>query len=163
MGSEKTLTYRNAMESLTADEVERQFQQIQPRLARYLSKEEVAAFALNRLPALYATSEKGWRQQCVRGRRDFGTQVTAAVRQGLVAVQRDPLRVESPLSPPENEEVQLALRKLKTLLKREDLSWNNVVDTVEQALIKTARGEITWHQKQAPAAKGAGWNNEYRY
>lgn len=151
------------MESLTADEVERQFQQIQPRLARYLSKEEVAAFALNRLPALYATSEKGWRQQCVRGRRDFGTQITAAVRQGLVAVQRDPLRVEAPLSPPENEEVQVVLRKLKTLLKREDLSWSNVADTVEQALVKTARGEITWQQKQAPAAKGPSWNNEYRY
>lgn len=159
MGPDRSLTYRNVMESLVAEEVERQFQHIQPRLARYLSKEEVTAFALNRLPALYATSEKGWRQQCIRGRRDCGTQIATAVRQALVAVQRDPLRMEAPLNSHEDTESEAALRELKAILKREELSWRNLVESVEQALLKTARGEITW-QKRGGGTGKPGWNSD---
>ncbi|MCS6813064.1 MAG: late competence development ComFB family protein [Cyanobacteria bacterium] len=56
MANEKSTIYRNAMESLVAEELERQFQLVPPKLGRYLSREEVTAFALNRLPPLYATS-----------------------------------------------------------------------------------------------------------
>ncbi|OLP17790.1 hypothetical protein BST81_12015 [Leptolyngbya sp. 'hensonii'] len=174
MPSDRNLTYRNVMEALVAEEVERQFQQLQPKLARYLSKEEVTAFALNRLPALYATSEKGWRQQSIRGRRDCGTQIANVVRQAIVAVQRDPLRMESPLAPAEDSEAQAALRELKVILKREDITWRNLPEVVEQALVKTARGEITWQLRSSvhpPSRPGAprppgwtprhpGWNSD---
>ncbi|MDX2097185.1 MAG: late competence development ComFB family protein [Leptolyngbyaceae cyanobacterium bins.59] len=160
MPTERTTTYRNVMESLVAEEVDRQFQQIPPRLARYLSKEEVTAFALNRLPALYATSEKGWRQQVIRGRRDCGTQIATAVRQALVAVQRDPLRMESPLPPAEDNDAHSALRDLRTILKREELTWKDLVDAVEQALVQTARGQVTWQKRNSAPVNRNAWNSE---
>lgn len=161
MSQDRPLTFRNVMESLVAEEIDRQFQQLPPRLARYLSKEEVAAFALNRLPALYATSEKGWRQQGIRGRRDYNAQITTAVRQALAAVQRDPLRMETPLPTAEDMEAQVALRKLKTLLKTEDISWTTLADVVEQTLIKTARGEITWQKRDTSQSSGQAWGSAF--
>lgn len=162
MSPEKTTIYRNVMESLVKEEVERQFQLIPPRLARYLNKEEVTAFALNRLPAMYATSEKGWRQQVIRGRRDCGTQIATAVRQALAAVQRDPLRMETPLAPPDDSEALNALRELRKILGREELTWKGLVDAVEQALVRTARGEITWNKRGATqVSKTTSWNSEF--
>ncbi|MEO3705328.1 hypothetical protein AAFM79_11275 [Trichormus azollae HNT15244] len=42
-----------------------------------------------------------------------------------------------------------ALHKLKSVLQREDLSWENVTDVVEQTLINTSRGRITWRRVSA--------------
>jgi Late competence development protein ComFB len=148
------------MEPLVTEEVDRQFLQVPPLLVKYLNKQEVSAFALNRLPSLYATSEKGWRQQVIRGRRDYKIQVTDAVRQGLVAVQRDPLRVEAPLNLPDQDEAVAALKKLKVLLNYEELSWKNVVDAVEKALASTAQGQITWKQRERHDPN-SHWNNSY--
>lgn len=96
--------YSNAWEPLVLEEVERQMQHLPPRLVEYLNPAQVIAYALNRLPALYATSEDGWHRQQQRAREQFGDQLVVAVRQGLAAVQRDPLRVSTPLNLPVNVE-----------------------------------------------------------
>jgi hypothetical protein len=88
--------YRNAMESLVVEEVDRQLQRLPAKLVEYISTAEVIAYALNRLPSLYATTEKGWRQQRLRGKNELKNQVNTVVRQALVAVQRNPLRVVIP-------------------------------------------------------------------
>jgi len=162
--------YRNAMEFLVIEELEKQFKLIPPRLSRYLNKKEVTAFALNRLPSLYATSEKGWRQQCVRGRRDYGSQITTAVRQGVLAVQKDPLRMESPIAAEstaeqDGQDAHKALQALGFLLHCDDISWQNVVTKVEESLAKAARGEIFEenHATNQPHRRSA-WNSAmYRY
>jgi len=162
--------YRNAMEFLVIEELEKQFKLIPPRLSRYLNKKEVTAFALNRLPSLYATSEKGWRQQCVRGRRDHGDQIATAVRQGVLAVQKDPLRMESPIAAETateqgGQDAYKALQTLGLLLHCDDISWQNVVAKVEESLAKAARGEIfgDHHANHQPHRRSA-WNSAlYRY
>ena len=55
------------------------------------------AYALNRLPALYATSEEGWHRQQLRAKQQLKEQIVTAVRQGLAAVQKDPLKSSTPL------------------------------------------------------------------
>ena len=55
--------YTNVMERLVAEEVERQKAKLPPKLREYIKTVEVETFALNRLPALYASSEKGWQMQ----------------------------------------------------------------------------------------------------
>lgn len=95
------LSYGNVMERLVAEEVQQQLQQLPPKLVKYLNPVQVIAYALNRLPALYATSERGWHLQQQRAAEQFGHQIVTAVRQGLAAVQRDPLRVATPLKFPE--------------------------------------------------------------
>ncbi|MFB2839785.1 late competence development ComFB family protein [Floridanema evergladense] len=93
----KSLVYRNAIEPLVVQEVEHQLQQLPPKILKYIDPVQVVAYALNRLPALYATSEEGWHWQQVRAKTKLKEQITTAVRQALVAVQRDPLKVFTPL------------------------------------------------------------------
>lgn len=89
--------YRNALEPLVIEEVEQQLQHLPSHLLKYIDPGQVVAYALNRLPALYATSEEGWCRQQLRAKAQMKEQIFKAVRQGLVAVQKDPLKVSTPL------------------------------------------------------------------
>jgi Late competence development protein ComFB len=152
-------TYRNVMESLVVDEVERQLKQLPPKVAPYVNGTEVIAYALNRLPSLYATSEKGLQQQRLRASRDMHPQITAAVRQAIIAIQRDPLRSTAPLRLDDQRDAWQALRELRHLLQAENMTWHTVVDRVESALIRTARGEITWQKRNNKLAEGHQWRD----
>ena len=137
---------RNVMEILVVEEVERQIKSLPLKTATYIKASEVVAYALNRLPCLYATSRKGWQRQWHHGKTELCQKVTAAVRQGIVAVQRDPLRVNDPLSFSADNAALDALEKLKVVLQRQDLSWDNLSDVVEQTLINASKGRNTWRK-----------------
>jgi hypothetical protein len=77
--------------------VERKIEKLPPHLAKYINPAQVVAYALNRLPSLYATSEEGWRRQQLKARTELKNQIIMAVRQGFAAVQKDPLKVTTPL------------------------------------------------------------------
>ena len=89
--------YINVMESVVVDEVNRQLHHVPGRVRRYLNVEEIVTYALNRLPTLYASSEKGVKHQQQLAKHNLGRQVESAVRQGIAAVQVDPLRLSQPL------------------------------------------------------------------
>ncbi|NEQ71231.1 MAG: late competence development ComFB family protein [Symploca sp. SIO1B1] len=133
-------THVNVMESLVAQEVEKQRARLPENLARYIDPVEVATYALNRLPPLYACNKKGWHHQQQHAKIKFGSQIPTAVRQAIAAVQRDPLKVSEPLKPEETElrEAQAALEALQDLLEHREISWHNLVDVVKQALTKKA-------------------------
>ncbi len=155
--------YRNVMEPLVTEEVQRQLTQLPSKVAQYINEVEVVAYALNRLPPLYATSEQGWQQQQVKAKRTMGSQIMLSVRQALAAVQRDPLRSTVPLSETGHRDASSALRELKELLGLHDLSWQNLVDTVERELVRTARGEITWRKRGHRMEESQTWkDNRYR-
>ncbi len=90
-------TYLNVMEVLVAEEVDKQQKQLPSKIAHYVNKSEAIAYALNRLPPLYATSQKGLQQQRLRATREMQPKIALAVRQALAAIQRDPLRSSPPL------------------------------------------------------------------
>ncbi|MFM7405579.1 MAG: late competence development ComFB family protein [Cuspidothrix sp.] len=129
----------NVMELLVTEEVYRQIQLLPPKIVRYIKAPDVVAYALNRLPSLYATSKRGWQRQLTRAKTEFKEQIHQAVHQAIVAVQIDPLR-ESDLiqnsseNNENNQAANAALEKLKIILQREDLSWENVASIVEQKL-----------------------------
>lgn len=150
------------MEPLVVEEVDKQIKTLSPKVVQYLNKAEVIAFALNRLPPLYATTEKGWKQQQIKASREMRHQIVASVRQAFAAVQRDPLRSASPLRLEEDRDANEALQGLRDLLRSNDLSWGNLVDSIEQALIRTARGEITWRKRGSSLAESTQWrDNRY--
>lgn len=92
--SNHTPLYRNALEPLVIEESQRQLRQLPPKMLGSLKPErvlaQVVAYALNRLPALYATSDRGWQFQQHQAQK-LRPQIVMAVRQGFAAVQRDPL------------------------------------------------------------------------
>lgn len=106
----QTIIYRNAIEPIVIQEVEQQLQKLSPKIAQYINSAQIVAYALNRLPALYATSKEGWNAQQLRAKKQMKEQIVTAVRQGLAAVQRDPLKISTPL----------LVEEVKTEVKAED-------------------------------------------
>ena len=66
--------YRNAMEPLAIEEIDRQMQQLPIHVAKSINKADAIAYALNRLPPLYATTEEGWTWQQERARESVRIQ-----------------------------------------------------------------------------------------
>jgi hypothetical protein len=137
----------NIMEELVAEEVTRQFRRYPESVTQYINKVEVATFALNRLPPLYASCHKGLNQQKLKGKTDFSAQITKSVRQGFAAVQKDVLRYSTPLQPENNsvleisqneelEEARKALAELAEFFPHGKVSWDELVKLVKPLLIK---------------------------
>ncbi|OUL23837.1 competence protein ComFB [Nostoc sp. T09] len=148
---------RNVMEVLVVKEVELQIQSLPTKTAKYINPSEVTAYALNRLPALYATSKRGWQRQLHRGKTEFHQKVATAVRQAIIAVQQDPLRAEDFLDFQDENAALAALQELKILLQDADLSWENLPNVIEQTLLDTLRGRITWRKSGTPEHEIFDW------
>lgn len=135
--------YKNAMEVLVEEEVARQISGLSSRVASYINQVELVAYALNQLPSLYATSEKGLEYQLSRGRSKFGEQVRQAVKRSLVAIQRDPLRTYVPLQPQQSPQMREVLHQLRLLLKNDQLNWENLPIAVQKVILTTRSAERT--------------------
>lgn len=141
--------FQNIMETLVQQEIYRQTKGLPAKLLKYLDLAEVATFALNRLPPLYASSEQGKQKQSQKGQLKLKNEVATAVRQALAAIQRDPLRTSTPLHPDEDPRYQVAeksLFKLEAFLRRchlldpamTHLTWDNLELAIARALKRTA-------------------------
>lgn len=105
-----TLDVVNIMEVLVLEEVDDQLShRIGTQLVRYINRVEVATYALNRLPALYASSQEGVYYQVKRAKMQYGEQIGEAVSKGIAAVLRDPLRTSTPLTPEALSRVNIKL------------------------------------------------------
>ncbi|BAZ46047.1 late competence development protein ComFB [Chondrocystis sp. NIES-4102] len=132
---------RNVMELLVNEEIERQIERFPSNIKNFINPLEVATYALNRLPALYASSQQGFNKQKLKGKAEYSVQITQEVRKGFAAVQKDILRTSTPLlSEMERnldadlKEAQEALEELAAYLPEKDLSWKNIVKLVKPLL-----------------------------
>jgi hypothetical protein len=130
--------YINVMELLVAEEVTKQIKGLPSRILKYLNQTEVETYALNRLPSLYASSEKGWQHQYEKAKRELYSQIKSAVRQALAAVQIDPIRSSEPLSLSYDEDAEAALDLLRTLYQQPDLGWDDATERL-RALLASRR------------------------
>jgi hypothetical protein len=150
MSENPTEHYRNLMEALVKPEVLWQLKRLPNQLARFIDPAEVATHALNHLPPLYASSEEGARLQLHRAAEDpLKEQIKIAVRRGIAAVQRDPLRTSTPLEPEAGTEegnAYIALHQLEDLLQQGELNWRNLVSVVRYTLLLALKGDLTPQQ-----------------
>jgi len=127
--------HKNVMELLVEVEIARQLRKAPPKLFKYLNRTEIATYALNRLPTLYASSKEGIEKQQQRGRSEYRDQIRLAVRQGIGAVLRDPLRMSTPLISEHNinsPEAQEALQMLADFLEPDQLSWEKLAELMKE-------------------------------
>lgn len=82
----------NVMKILVIQEVNRQLKQLSLDQAEYIKPVEVATFALNRLPSLYALSSDDLKHHLKQAKREYRPLVAVAVRQGIAVIQRDSSR-----------------------------------------------------------------------
>ena len=122
--------YINVMEMLVSEEVSRQLASLPERISKYVKRLEVETFALNRLPALYASSEKGLQHQYDRALHEHKQQIVSAVRQAFAAVQVDPIRLSQPLQL--NQEEEAVLQALRELLHQPDLTWKAALKEIQR-------------------------------
>lgn len=127
--------YTNVMERLVAEEVERQKAKLPPKLREYIKTVEVETYALNRLPALYASSEKGWQMQYEKAGKTHADAVSKAVRQGIAAVQVDPLRASQPLSVKQTDESEAVLTTIRNMLNQPELGWDDILYKCKRLLL----------------------------
>ncbi len=157
---------RNVMEQLVAEEIDRQLSNLSANQLRYLKPTQISAYALNRLPSLYITSDRGWQRQMRRLESDgLREKIQIAVRQGIIAVQRDPLREVDVLADPASEEAAIALQELRQLLNQPDLGWHNIASTVRTVLHNapaTAATAGTSMEKLDPELE-PGWHSQDHY
>ncbi|MEL6469927.1 MAG: late competence development ComFB family protein [Cyanobacteria bacterium J06623_4] len=128
-------SYTNVMERLVAEEVERQKSKLPPKLREYIKTVEVETYALNRLPALYASSEKGWQMQYEKAGKTHADAVALAVRQGIAAVQVDPLRASQPLSVRKHDESEAILTAFRNMLNQPELTWDDIMYKCKRLLL----------------------------
>jgi hypothetical protein len=142
------------MEVLVAQEIDQLISQTEPELAMGLNRSDAIAYSLNRLPALYATTEEGWKWQLERAKSSLKGLIEMAARWGVEEAHRQSKHFSTPLEgnlahQAENSHAstaaETALTELKVLLDREDLTWENLTQTVEQALQTSTTTEELHH------------------
>ncbi|MEB3174974.1 MAG: late competence development ComFB family protein [Cyanobacteriota bacterium] len=137
-------THINVMESLVYAEIERQLKFYPKNLRSYLNTVEVATYALNRLPPLYASSKMGQEQQRRLGERQYREQILSVVRRAIAAVERDPLRSSTPIVSDlemQYEEAKQTLYGVQELLQDYNLleypnqviTWSNCLGVLKKA------------------------------
>jgi len=145
----------NTLENLVASVAERQISQLEPTLIQQISLEEVAAYALNRLPAMYATGESGLKYWRDRARTELSTNILAMVREGIITILNSPARFLPPLpSEKFTAEQEAAITELKSILQITDINWRNVATLVQDILEQTQKGEITWTPRKKMNSSG---------
>lgn len=87
----------NIMELLVKEEVFQEIKKLPVNVAKFITIAEVSTYALNRLPALYVSSEEGKYFQLKKA-EGMKEAIRTAVLQGIGAVMRDPLRKSTPLN-----------------------------------------------------------------
>lgn len=80
--------YRNAMELLAIEEIEQQLQKLPQNITESINKTEAIAYALNRLPPLYATTFEGYFWQQTQARETLKDLISKAASWGIKAAQR---------------------------------------------------------------------------
>jgi hypothetical protein len=105
----KANSYKNVMELLVDSEIDRQTHDYPQEDAQGINRIEVAAYALNHLPPLYASSQEGVEIQLKRGETEFGELTTVAVAQALEVITQKPDRFVTPLRPIAEIEAELIL------------------------------------------------------
>jgi hypothetical protein len=127
--------YSNILEKLVAAIAIRQMARLSPELSERIPMEEVVAYTLNRLPPMYATSNRGYDALHARAKVELSSQIISTMRDGLQKVGQSPYKAIPSLPFDKfRHEQDLALLELQQLLNREDITWNNVVEIVEQTL-----------------------------
>ena len=92
----KANSYKNVMEILVDEEIDRQTRDFPADFARGLNRIELATYALNRLPPMYASSREGVDFQYERGKSEHLPRVTSVVQRALSVVEGAPVRESTP-------------------------------------------------------------------
>jgi len=126
---------KNVLEEIVVVEIQAQLKHLSESARLAVNLSEVASFALNRLPALYASTSRGWLQQRKRAHSELQSQITSAVQQAMLGVKRDPLRQSTQIAASKVETPAHVLAKLQKLFSKSSLQWRDIPNAFQEALV----------------------------
>ncbi len=124
---------RNILLEFVYREANTQIQSLGSGIRHKYNIAEVIAYALNRLPPMFASTEAGLqtkRLECVA----MQSNITKVTRQALLGVRRDPLRQPQPLENIELANAPYTLIGVQELLGWQNLMWCDLPKALEAAL-----------------------------
>ncbi|HBC41178.1 MAG TPA: hypothetical protein DCZ88_04570 [Pseudanabaena sp.] len=130
---------KNVLEEIVVVEVQNQLKQLSKASCEIINLSEVTAFALNRLPALYASNSRGWLQQRKRAHNELRDQVVSAVQNALLGVKRNPDRKDTHITAIKVETPAHVLVNLQKLFSKPSLLWQNVPEAFQETLTLVAQ------------------------
>lgn len=108
-----------------------------PELYAQINRSEVAAYALNRLPPMYATSDRGFKYLRQRAINEFARELVGAVRTGIMKVMQVSYIDIAPIYAYQFErEYEQSMQVLNNLFNRDDISLQNIVSIVKDLLVR---------------------------
>ncbi len=125
---------KNALEIIVVEEAKLQVAQLDRAKRQEINLTEVIAFVLNRLPCLYANSDRGWLQQRKRANNEFRKQAVGLLHQAFLRIGSNPLVRVSPLPLYEVERPDYCLQQLREILRRPELTWKEVPGIVQESI-----------------------------
>ncbi|WP_224408869.1 late competence development ComFB family protein [Oscillatoria salina] len=111
-------TYTNAMEPLVTEAVEQLLQTLPLSVVESINQAEAIAYALNRLPPLYATTEEGWYWQQAQAKETLLPQIFKAAHWGIKAAQKKHTRFPNPLSLSTHSEYFAAFQRVRNMAQK---------------------------------------------
>jgi len=138
----------NVLEKLVLSLAYHQIQKLHPAITNIVDLGEVTAYVLNRLPPMYATSEKGFKQLRLRAREVYGKEVVASINEAIEVCVNSPKSTKTPLPLARFEaELEDSLEQVCWILKRDDITWRNAPFIIEECLQKVVNNEIEWRKR----------------
>jgi hypothetical protein len=130
----------NAIEHPVVKEARLQLEEFSPQMKQHVKVVEVVAYALNRLPTMYATTRQGYINQHDHALSALNSQISDVVHRGFQIVQTgDPLHDLTPLPPQLLMNEAGVLHALRQLFRRKFLRWNDVPNAVRSIVIRKGK------------------------
>jgi len=144
---------RNLIEFYVMQEVDQHFHHLPEATRDFVSKSDILAYALNRLPAMYATTRRGYLRQTSEIKILFADKISQVVQQGIAAVQSDPFRFSKPLDKRTDVGAERALEQLRSVLGDRSITWENVAEVVHNRLQQQESSHAIWAPTVGAQAK----------
>lgn len=148
------------METLVREEMDRQLAAPGAPNPQDFDPADAIAYALNRLPALYATTEEGWKRQVQRAQKGLMDLVVMTTAWGINEAQRKYKPFDTPLAiETASPTAERALTELRVLLGRDDISWHNLSQVIQDVLQLTP----SCHPSTLPAPESVSFSGYRDY
>ncbi|BBC22850.1 late competence development ComFB family protein [Pseudanabaena sp. ABRG5-3] len=140
----------HSLERLVMKMAQNRAQKFSPTELKFIRLEDVLALTLNRLPPLYATSEKGLNHLRYYAQMNIGSEVAIMVHEAMLEVRKNNYQSISPLMFQKiRHEREQALVKVRKLLLNPEVRWQNLLEIVSQSLDFAKKGQVCW-ERAAP-------------
>ena len=137
----------HSLERLAIKMAQNHAQKFSPTELKFIRLEEVLAKTLNRLPPLYATSNKGINYLRYHAQMNIGSELAIIIHESMAEVlSANYSRMQPLMFSQIRRDREQALVRVERLLGDRDVKWQNLIEVVSQSLELAKQGKVCWQR-----------------